>query len=80
MLIKQNILVTSFDSSLYLLPPFKVVDGVDTIYSNQVALKVSTIPVNVDKPEEFYDIKDVWSSLEGRVIETHVDNDGCVFL
>jgi hypothetical protein len=60
LLIKQNILVTSFDSSLYLLPPFKVVDGVDTIYSNQVALKVSTIPVNVDKPEEFYDIKDVW--------------------
>lgn len=60
LLIKQNILVTSFDSSLYLLPPFKVVDGVDTIYSNQVALKVSTIPVNIDKPEEFYDIKDVW--------------------
>lgn len=25
-------------------------------------------------------IKDVWSSLEGRVIETHVDNDGCSFL
>ena len=60
LLIKQDLLVTSFDSSLYLLPPFKVVDGVDTIYSNQVALKVSTIPVNVDKPEEFYDIKDVW--------------------
>ena len=60
LLIKQDLLVTSFDSSLYLLPPFKVVDGVDTIYSNQVALKVSTIPVNIDKPEEFYDIKDVW--------------------
>ena len=60
LLIKQDLLVTSFDSSLYLLPPFKVVDGTDTIFSNQVALKVSTIPVNVDKPEEFYDIKDVW--------------------
>lgn len=60
LLIKQDILVTSFDSSLYLLPPFKVIDGVDTVYSNQVALKVSTIPVNVDKPEEFYDIKDIW--------------------
>ncbi|MDO4754730.1 MAG: hypothetical protein Q4A54_00125 [Parabacteroides sp.] len=60
LLIKQDLLITSFDSSLYLLPPFKVVDGVDTIHSNQVALKVSTIPVNVDKPEEFYDIKDVW--------------------
>lgn len=60
LLIRQDILVTSFDSSLYLLPPFKVIDGVDTVYSNQVALKVSTIPVNVDKPEEFYDIKDIW--------------------
>ena len=60
LLIKQDILVTSFDSSLYLLPPFKVIDGVDTVYSNQVALKVSTIPVNVDKPEEFYDIKEIW--------------------
>lgn len=60
LLIKQDILVTSFDSSLYLLPPFKVIDQTDTIYSNQVALKVSTIPVNIDKPDEFNDIKDPW--------------------
>ncbi|WP_407414391.1 shikimate kinase [Methanobrevibacter sp.] len=26
------------------------------------------------------DIKNAWSSLEGRVIETNVDNEGCVFL
>lgn len=58
--IKQDILVTSFDSALYLLPPLKVIDGPDTIASNQIALKVSTIPVNVDNPEEFYDIKSVW--------------------
>lgn len=60
LLIKNDLLITSFDSSLYLLPPLKVIDGPDTIYSNQVALKVSTIPVDVDNPEEFYDIKDVW--------------------
>ncbi|WP_297905515.1 hypothetical protein [uncultured Parabacteroides sp.] len=60
LVIKQDVLITSFDSSLYLLPPLKVIDGVDTVYSNQVALKVSTIPVNVDKPEEFSDIKTVW--------------------
>ncbi len=59
--IKQDILVTSFDSALYLLPPLKVIDGSDTIVSNQIALKVSTIPVNVENPEEFYDIKPVWS-------------------
>jgi len=61
LVIKQDILVTSFDSDLYLLPPFKVIDGIDTIYSNQVALKVSTIPVNADNPEEFYDIKWTWT-------------------
>ena len=61
LVIKQDVLITSFDSSLYLLPPLKVIDGVDTVYSNQVALKVSTIPVNADKPEEFNDIKTVRS-------------------
>jgi hypothetical protein len=58
--IKQDIRVTSFDSLLYLLPPFMVIDQTDTVYSNQVALKVSTVPVNVDAPDEFFDIKDVW--------------------
>jgi hypothetical protein len=62
LVIKQDILITSFDSSLYFLPPFMVIDKTDTVYSNQVALKVSTVPVNVDAPEEFFDIKDVWKS------------------
>jgi hypothetical protein len=60
LLIKQDILITSFDSALYLLPPLKVIDGLDTVYSNQVALKVSTIPVDVDNPADFFDIKEVW--------------------
>ncbi|MDR1644349.1 MAG: hypothetical protein LBS05_00780 [Tannerellaceae bacterium] len=60
LLIKQDLLITSFDSSLYLLPPVKVIDEADTIYSNQVALKVSTFPVNTDEPDEFYDIRNVW--------------------
>ena len=60
LVIRRDILVTSFDSSLYLLPPFIAIDGTDTIASNQVALKVSTVPVDVDNPEQFYDIKDVW--------------------
>jgi hypothetical protein len=63
LLIKQDLLITSFDSSLYLLPPIAVVDGADTIYSNQVALKVSTFPVNTDAPDEFFDIKNIWSPL-----------------
>ncbi|MCC8143827.1 MAG: hypothetical protein LIO97_07985 [Tannerellaceae bacterium] len=60
MLVKQNVLLTSFDAELYLLPPVRVVDGVDTVYSERLALKVSTIPVNADAPDEFFDIKTVW--------------------
>ena len=60
LIIRRDILVTSFDSSLYLLPPFVAIDGADTLESDQVALKVSTVPVDVDNPEKFYDIKDVW--------------------
>jgi hypothetical protein len=58
--IRQNILITSFDSALYLLPPFMVIDNGDTTYSEQVALKVSTLPANTDAPNEFFDIKGVW--------------------
>ncbi|GHU82579.1 hypothetical protein FACS189415_3260 [Bacteroidia bacterium] len=60
LLIKQDLLITSFDSALYLLPPVAVIDGADTVYSNQVALKVSTIPVDADNPDEFYDIANIW--------------------
>jgi hypothetical protein len=57
--IQYDYLVTSFDSALYLLPPFKIIAGIDTIYSNQVALKVSTLPVDTESGN-FYDIKDIW--------------------
>jgi len=55
---KFNYLITSFDSALYLLPPFKVIAGLDTILSAELALKVSTIPVDTESGQ-FYDIKDV---------------------
>ncbi len=54
LIIKQDILITSFDSALYLLPPLKVIDQADTIYSKQVALKVSTLPVQADAPDNYY--------------------------
>jgi len=59
MQIRYDYLITSFDSALYLLPPFKVIAGTDTFYSNQLALKVSTLPVDTESGN-FYDIKDVW--------------------
>ena len=58
--INFDLLITSFDSSLYLLPSFLAIDGRDTLFSNQVALKVTSPDVNLENPEEYYDIKNVW--------------------
>jgi hypothetical protein len=57
--IRYDYLITSFDSALYLLPPFRMIAGIDTIESNQVALKVSSLPVDTESGN-FYDIKEVW--------------------
>jgi hypothetical protein len=56
--LKYDYLITSFDSALYLLPPFCAIVGTDTVYSNELALKVSTLPVDTES-KQFYDIKDV---------------------
>ena len=61
MTINYDLVITSFDSLLYLLPPFMAIDGRDTLFSNQVALKVSSPDVNLENPEDYYDIKNVWS-------------------
>ena len=58
MRIKYDYLITSFDSALYLLPPFKVISGIDTTSSSELALKVSTLPVDTESGQ-FYDIKDI---------------------
>ncbi|MDO5569895.1 MAG: hypothetical protein Q4F97_00330 [Bacteroidales bacterium] len=56
--VKQDLLVTSFDSALYYLPPFEFIVGNDTLHSNQVALKVGTYQVDTES-KEFYDIKGI---------------------
>ena len=58
MQLKYDYLITAFDSALYLLPPFKVIAGVDTAFSSELALKVSTLPVDTESGQ-FYDIKDI---------------------
>ena len=55
---KYDYLITAFDSAVYLLPPFQVISGTDTAYSTQLALKVSTLPVDTVS-KQFYDIKGV---------------------
>jgi hypothetical protein len=57
--IKYDYQLTSFDENLYQLPPFQVVSGVDTFYSQSLALKVSTIQVDTIHADQFYDIKTV---------------------
>ena len=62
-----------FDSSI----------AIDAIQSGAIASGLSGTGssfVAVCDDNSIDDIKDVWSSLEGRVIETAVDNEGCVFL
>jgi hypothetical protein len=55
---KYDYLVTSFDSAVYLLPPLRIIQGADTVYSEALALKVSTIPVDTES-KQFYDIKGI---------------------
>ena len=56
--LKYHYLITSFDSALYLLPPFKAISGTDTAYSESLALNVSTYQVDTVS-KKFYDIKGV---------------------
>ncbi|MDR0427748.1 MAG: BatD family protein [Dysgonamonadaceae bacterium] len=58
MQIKYDYLITSFDSALYQIPAFPLIAGIDTFYSNDLALKVSTLPVDTES-KNIYDIKDV---------------------
>ena len=60
MQLRQSFMVTSFDSALYYIPPFKVIDGVDTVLSNSLAVKVATYPIETPEDIEIFDIKEVW--------------------
>lgn len=56
--VNQDVLITSFDSSLYYIKPFQFVAGSDTLSSNSLALKVVTYDVDTES-KEFFDIKTV---------------------
>lgn len=56
--VKQDILITSFDSALYYMPPFRFVSGTDTLLTESLALKVVTYDVDTES-KEFFDIKPV---------------------
>lgn len=55
----RNLTLTSIDSGSYIIPPIPFVVNNDTVYSNEVSLYVTTIPVDTTKPIK--DIKDIYS-------------------
>lgn len=60
---KQHYTITSFDSGVHIIPPFRFIIAaqgqIDTIYSRPLELTVNTLPVNLDK--EIKDIKDIYN-------------------
>lgn len=59
--VKQDLLITSFDSALYYMPPFRFIAGQDTLLTNSLPLKVSTYEVDTES-KEFFDIKPIKSA------------------
>lgn len=59
--VRQNVLITSFDSALYYIPPFRFIAGQDTLLTNPLALKVATYDVDTES-KEFFDIKPIKSA------------------
>lgn len=58
--IKLDYLITSFDSGLYYIPPFRVIQNRDTFYSNDLGLKVVTFEVEDTTQGAFFDIKPLY--------------------
>lgn len=58
--INKDIIITSFDSGFYYIPPIKCILDKDTFASESLSLKV--VPVEVDQQNlDLKEIKDVWS-------------------
>lgn len=55
--IKQEVLVTSFDSGFYYIPPFKYVIEEDTFATESLSLKI--VPVDVPEEATVADVKDI---------------------
>lgn len=66
--------VTSFDTALYVIPPFEVLVEGEPYYSQELAMAVYTFPVdttNIDQffgPKDNWQIKLTWSDVRSSVI------------
>lgn len=54
LLIKQEYTITSFDSALYYIPPIPVLVDNQEYKSGSLALKVYSIPVDLEHPDQFF--------------------------
>ena len=58
--IKEVYTVTSFDSSLYVIPPFEVLVDGDPYFSKELAMAVYMMPVDTTNVDAFFGPKDIW--------------------
>lgn len=65
--------VTSFDTALYVIPPFEVLVEGNPYYSQELAMAVYTFPVDTANVEQFFGPKDIWHiSLEWQDVRDSV--------
>lgn len=57
----EEYLITSFDSTLYNIPPFKVLVDSSEYFSNSLALAVYTMPIDTANLQNICGPKDVWN-------------------
>lgn len=58
--ITETYTVTSFDSSLYVIPPFEVLVDGDPYFSKELAMAVYMMPIDTTNLESFFGPKDIW--------------------
>lgn len=79
--IKQDMIIQSFDSGLYTLPPFVYVSGKDTFRSNTLVLKVLPVPVDTLQSVHGYaDVVDAKSHFFDFLPDFVTDNWGWILL
>lgn len=65
--------VTSFDTALYVIPPFEVLVEGNPYYSQELAMAVYTFPVDTANVEQFFGPKDIWRvSIEWQDVRNSV--------
>ena len=58
--VTHEYVVTSFDTAIYVIPPFEVMVEGEPYYSQELAMAVYTFPVDTTKLDQFFGPKDIW--------------------